>query len=340
MRSTNHSRVFAALAVALASVAALLVTLDSGAGAATARPAQSVQAAALPTGPLVPPLGTSLLGAMIVKGSRTSEPAMWDSLEAGAGNNIDMAQIMYQWGMTVPSWRESYQIQHNRTPMISWGWTKTTDINSGKYDSYIRSTATGIKALGAKVFLRWFWEMDGKANASFAVSPTAFKAAWAHIHAIFASVGATNVAWVWTPTAYGFDVGRAAQWYPGASLVDWVGADGFNWYPAVSGSAAVSFAKIYSTFYKWGIAANKPMMVGATGALETKDPMAKANWIKAIGSTVLNTYPGIRAVCYLNHTSGSYNDPNLVVHWELNTSSNSMAAWNSIAKSPVFANAR
>ena len=283
MRSTDPRRIFLAMTT-LCVVLASFACFGSTAGAATTS-SRSTQSATLPTGPLVPPAGTSLLGAMVVKGSKTSEPAMWNSIEAGAGNNVDLAQIMYQWGAAIPSWREAYQIQHGRIPMISWGWAKSTDVTSGKYDAYIRTTATGIKALGAQVFLRYFWEMDGKANAKYAVSPAAFIAAWDHIRKIFTSAGATNVVWLWTPTAYGFDVGRAAQWYPGNSQVDWVGADGFNWYPAESGVSAKSFAQIFSTFYKWGLSINKPMLVGATGALETSDPMAKANWIKAIATT-------------------------------------------------------
>jgi hypothetical protein len=329
MRSTTQIRLISAAAAALLAVAALLAPSGSGAGAATA----------LPTGPLVPKAGTSLLGVTILKGSKTSEPTTWSSLEAASGGNIDVAQSMYQWGQAVPSWRESYQLQHGRIPLISWGWVKSTDVTSGKYDSYIRSTAAGIKALGGKVFIRWFWEMDGKALASYAVSPAAYKAAWAHIHAIFVSAGATNAVWVWTPTSWGFDVGRAAQWYPGSTLVDWVGADGFNWYPERTGSTPQSFAQIFSSFYKWGLAANKPMMVAATGALENSDPMAKANWIKAMASAVTTTDPGIRAICYLDTTSSDYNNPSVVAHWEITSSTNATNAWNSIAKQAVFANA-
>ena len=337
MRSTNQFRILAVLATTLAAVSALLVALGSGAGASTAAP---VQTAALPTGPLVPPAGTALLGATITKGSKTSEPIVWSRLETATGNNIDLTQIIYTWGQTIPSWRESYQLGHGRIPLISWHGAKSTDVTSGKYDSYIRSTASGLKALGGKVFIRYFWEMDGKAFASLAVSPAAFKAAWAHIRSIFSSVGATNAVWVWSPTAYGFDAGRAAQWYPGASQVDWVAADGFNSYPGVPGSSPQTFAQIFANFYKWGLSANKPMMVAATGALETSDPMAKANWIKGIASTIQATYPGMRAVCYLDTTAGWYSDPSLTLHWELTSSANATSAWNATAKLPVFANAR
>jgi hypothetical protein len=325
-------RPFTALFAAIAVIAALLVALNSDAGASSK--------ASFPTGLLVPPAGTTLLGAAITKGSPTSEPAAWSRMEAGAGNNLDIAQVMYSWGQAIPSWRESYHLQHGRTPMIGWGFVKTTDVLSGKYDNYILKTANGIKALGQPVFLRWFWEMDSNALKSYAVNPTDYRLAWAHIRLLFTLAGATNVAWVWAPTSHGYDVGRVDQWYPGSNQVDWVAADGFDWYPAKHGAKNESFAQIFKSFYAWGVAQNKPLMVSATGALETKDPMAKATWITNMAATVATAYPGIRAISYLDTTSGDYNDPTLVVHWELGTSQNALTAWNTIARHAVFAKAR
>jgi hypothetical protein len=333
MRPTVALRKLYGVVTATALAAAVLASV------ATASAAEQSTAAALPTGRLVPPAGTSLLGALVVKGSKKTEPAAWTKLEAGAGNHVSMAQIIYSWGQTIPTWRESYHLAQGRIPFISWGWVNSTDVTAGKYDTYIRTTAEGIKALGGTVFLRWFWEMDGKALASYAVSPTAYKAAWGHIRSIFMSVGATNVVWVWTPTAYGFTVGRAAQWYPGPSQVDWIGADGFDWYPTETGAPDLSFADVFKAFYQWGLTAKKPMMAAATGAVETADPMGKANWIEGIANTIRTIDPGIRAVCYLDDTSGSYTDPSLVMHWEVDSSVNSMTAWNDIANQPLFANA-
>ena len=289
----------------------------------------------LPTGPLVPKPGTSMLGAMLVKGNHTSEPAAWNSLEASSGGHVNVAQMIYNWGDTVPSWRESYAISQGRTPMISWGGTSTTEIASGKDDTYIRSTATAIKALGGQVFLRWFWEMDGSYFAPQTGTPAEFKAAWAHIHGIFASIGATNVVWVWCPTGYGFTTGAAQTFYPGDSLVDWVAADGFNPYPVVGGSSPTSFASLFTAFNAWGTSIGKPMMIGATGVMEASDPMAKANWIRNMARTIQVLDPGIRAICYLDKPSGWYPDPSLTLHWELGSSTNAMQAWGAVARAHV-----
>ena len=296
-------------------------------------------AVTLPSGPLVPASGT-LLGSMLTKGNKTSEPAAWDSLEAMSSGNVRLAQTIAPWGDTIPTWRDTYNISKGRIPMISWGGTTTTDITAGTYDSYIRSTATAIKALGSPVFLRWFWEMDGTFFAPQAVSPAAFKAAWAHIHTIFDSVGATNAVWVWSPTAYGFTNGNAQPFYPGNDLVDWVAADGFNFYPMVPNSSPVSFANIFTAFTAWGTSVGKPMMVAATGSLENSDPMAKATWIRNMARTVQVLDPGIRAICYLDEPSGSYSNPGLTLPWQLTTSPYASQAWSDIAQQPTFANAR
>ena len=64
-----------------------------------------------------------------------------------------------------------------------------------------------------------------------------FVAAWDHIRAIFAAVGVKNAAWVWCPTANGFNPdGRAAAFYPGDNKVDWICADAYPSHRSVSTS--------------------------------------------------------------------------------------------------------
>lgn len=318
-------------------------TSESAWAAAVSQPAlYTAPTTALPAGPLVPKPGTTMLGTMLMKGNPRSEPAQWDSLEAASHGNVDVAETIYHWGaLNVPSWRDKYNVAHGRIPLISWGVGDTHDIVAGKFDSYIANTALKIKALGTQVFLRWAWEMDSAYFAPQVISPDSFKAAWAHIHAIFKSVGATNVAWVWSPTAYGFTIGHAQQYYPGNDLVDWVSADGFNSYPVVRNAKPTSFATIFSAFTAWARPLGKPMMVAATGTLEDPaDPMAKANWLRNMARTVQVLDPEIRAISYLDTPAGWYSDPSLTLHWELDSSSNAMQAWSAISQGPTFADAR
>ena len=341
--ATGFSTISAAIADGTGSAAmATSSTAESAWATAVSQPAlYTAPATTLPGGPLVPRTGTTLLGTMLMKGSLKSEPVAWNNLEAASGNNVDVAQTIYRWGAKVPSWRDKYNASQGRIPMISWGIADTHQIVAGTYDSYIVTTATRIKALGTEVFLRWAWEMDSGYFAPQAISPESFKAAWAHIHAIFASVGATNVAWVWSPTAYGYDTGKAPAYYPGDNLVDWVSADGFNAYPGVPGAKPLSFATIFTSFTAWARQLGKPMMVAATGALESDvDPMAKADWLRDMSRAVQVLDPEIRSICYLDTPAGWYSDPSLTLHWELNSSANAMQAWAAIAHGPTFADAR
>ena len=67
--------------------------------------------------------------------------------------------------------------------------------------------------------------------------PRDFVAAWQHIVKVFRSWGAYNVTWLWTINSLAGGPGQAAgrqAWWPGASYVNWVGIDGYYYYPAES----------------------------------------------------------------------------------------------------------
>ena len=285
------------------------------------------------TGPLVPATGT-LLGALLPKVVKATEQNEWNQFAADSNSQLDIAHLVYAWGLQVPTWREPWHIAHGRIPMISWGGYQTSAIINGSQDTYIRNTALGIKALGSTVFLRWFWEMDGKHFASMAGTPSQYIAAWTHIRSIFTSVGATNVAWVWAPTAYGFATGEAQKFYPGSALVDWIAADGFNSNPQY-GAPSESFASIYGHFYSWGTTTGKPMMAAAVGTVDGGVPQVKANWLNDMGNSVQVLYPRVKAIVYFNRSMDMYSDPT-VFNWQLDSSPQSMAAWKDLAAQPFF----
>src|SRR5204863_5267335 len=131
-------------------------------------------------------------------------------------------------------------------------------------------------------FLRFFHEFDGDYRRPVVHSAADFIAAWRHVHDVFVAEGATNVAWVWCPTAWKF-ISRnpwPPHYYPGNRYVDWIAADGYNWYPARSGSTWRSFRAVFADFYAWASGKGKPIMVAENGVQE--DPARrrrKANWI-------------------------------------------------------------
>lgn len=108
-------------------------------------------------------------------------------------------------------------------------------VASGVYDSDIRSYAAQVRAFRCYVVLSFGHEMNGwwYPWGLPDTTPKVFKAAWRHIHDVFAAEHVTNVIWSWDPTHQHSQLrpGRAAspagEWYPGNRYVDWIGIDGY-----------------------------------------------------------------------------------------------------------------
>ncbi|HLF41871.1 MAG TPA: glycosyl hydrolase, partial [Acidimicrobiia bacterium] len=218
--------------------------------------------------------------------------------EAALGRTQGIDHWYEPWGNVFPGWRENFAFADGRIPMISWGKVTTTEVTQGKHDTYIRARADGLKDLGRPLLLRWFWEMDGTRNVDVAVSPAAYIAAWRHIHDIFEQRGATKVAWVWCPNATAFRDGDAQPFYPGDAYVDWVCADGYNFYPD-AGRSYESFESKFTAFHDWAVAQGKPAMAGEWGSQEM-EPGQRAEWITDAREAVKDRLTGIMAMVYFH----------------------------------------
>jgi hypothetical protein len=249
------------------------------------------------------------------------------SLEADIGRRLDIAQLFYKWNGSFPGWWETWNLDSGRIPLIAWAGHDTNAINSGSQDAWIRARADALKALGRPVFLRWGSEMDGTVNASWSRSPSAFVAAWQRIVSIFRSQGATNVSWAWCPTANGFRIGTAQQYYPGDTYVDWICSDGYNWAPGRPGDPWRSFAEVFQNFYDWGTARGKPLLVAEYGVQE-RAPGEKAAWFAAARDTLATRFTNIRAVVYFD-TLRDYD-------WRVRTSASSLSAFGAMGRDPHF----
>jgi hypothetical protein len=198
-------------------------------------------------------------------------------------------------------WREERRdVARGRVPLITWDVRaegQAADINDGVHDALIREKARAIAALDGPVLLRWGAEMSGGRYGP----PAEYIAAWRRIQGIFADRGADNVEWVWCPTAWSFVTDTARPYYPGDANVDWICADGFNWYPAMP--PWKSFTKIFEAFYEWGSRRGKPLMIGETGVMEDpEDPGRKAEWFRSIAGE-LRAMPAIKAFVYFHSVS-------------------------------------
>lgn len=246
------------------------------------------------------------------------------------GRKLAIDQLFKPWNSQPPVAMAQWDISQGLIPMISWSGPVTSQVTSGSYDGLIRTWAQQLRDLHSPVLLRWFWEMDLSSNASRAVSPASYIAAWRHIHDIFASVGATNVEWVWCPDASAFN-GQAQQFYPGSDYVDWVGADGYNWAP--KRGRWRTFAQIFGNFYQWGVSSGKPLIIPEFGAIEGQ-PGQKAAWIRQAGQEIQSSFPDLRAVVYFDDNHQNFN---MDFNWRLDSSPSAMEAFRALAAQPYFA---
>jgi beta-mannanase len=249
------------------------------------------------------------------------------NFESQLGRKLDIVHYFYRWGTIFPTWRERWDLAGGRIPLISWAGYDTDAIRWGRQDAVIRARADGVKGLGQPVFLRWLWEMDGRRARCYVTSPSSFIAAWRHIWTIFHDRGATNAAFVWCPTDWGWVTGNPARYYPGDGYVDWLCADGYNWAPGKPGAPWASFVSIVTPFYTWAKGKGKPIMIGEYGCQERR-PGDKAHWVDSARNAMETRFPKIRAVVYFDQLKD--------YDWRIHTSGSSFFAFKRMGRDPYF----
>ena len=262
----------------------------------------------LPGGPLVPATGTTYLGAYVNPTGSGSTPKQTAAFETQIGRPLAYNMHFYGWKEYFPKGEDSDDVAHGRVPLIAWNCGDSdANVAAGKDDAIITLAAQRLKKFGSPVFVRWFWEMnldetnnpprtqcyDTKtdlANGYF--SPTQYIAAWNRIHQIFVAQGATNVVWLWcVANAHG----GPAQYYPGDSVVDWVGMDDYD----------TNDVSLYDTLYilsnELGQFQQKPFMITETGAHAAN----QSTFLVGAAAELKSQFPQARAIGYLD-SQGSF----------------------------------
>jgi len=225
-------------------------------------------------------------------------------LQRTLGYPLTIVHHYRPWSIT--SYRiDTSALAHRQIPMISWspgGTTTAAEFTSGSQDALITRTARDIKALHKKIFVRLAYEMDQpRGHPRYIGTPSEFVPAWRHVVRIFHRVGAKNARFVWCAIAANFKTGHAQAYYPGDRFVNWIAADGYNWYPAKPKWAG--YRSIFSSFYHWAKRHGKPLMIAETGSME--DPHAagrKAHWLMRARKGV-HAHGHIKAVVYFDSVS-------------------------------------
>lgn len=259
------------------------------------------------------------------------------TFESQIGRKLAINQHYYSWTNTFPSGLEQWDVASGRIPLVSWDGTTLSSITSGSQDSIIRARAAGLRGLGAPVFLRWGWEMNGNwypwsgtANNTSGQydGPAKYIAAWQRIHDLFTAEGATNVAWVWCPNNESVPNSAWNSWrnyYPGDAYVDWVCIDGYNWGTSRSWSSWTSFKALMSGVYN-DYAARKPIMIGETSSTEVGG--GKADWIAQAASDIKTQMPAIKAFVWFHVLKEE--------DWRADSSGSALLAYRTMGSDPYF----
>jgi Glycosyl hydrolase family 26 len=230
-------------------------------------------------------------------------------------------------------------------PMITWEpWDYTKGLNQpayrlsriagGAFDSYVRSWATGLKAWGKPVILRFAQEMNAWSYPWCATTngnkPSDYVAAWRRVRTIFSDSGVTNVAWHWCPNIDWLGSGEVPfdQVFPGDSYVDAVGVDGYNGGTALPWGGWQSFAAIFGySVQQLRALTSKPIVIGETASAEAGG--SKAAWVTEMLDTALpQKFPDIRAVIWFSEAKET--------DWRMQSSTASLDAFRSGLAGPYY----
>jgi hypothetical protein len=244
---------------------------------------------------------------------------------------------------------EATELAAGRVPMISWRGTsggvldpnRAAKIAAGNFDGLLAQAADAMKALRGPVLLRFNWEMDqGPGQRQYIGEPAQFISAWRHMHNVFASVGATNVGWVWCPDYADNPASAWNHWthyYPGDAYVDWVCADGYNHGTVDSWSHWQTIHELFAmpprnqTSTVYADYPSKPFMVGETGSVEQGG--SKASWFTD-GTSYFKSYmPRVKAFVYFERGATAA-EPTF--NWLVESSQSSLDAYRSVGASSYF----
>ena len=206
-----------------------------------------------------------------------------------------------------------------------------TSIANGSYDSSLIAWAQAAKSYGKPFLFRWNWEMNGtwfNWGAQARANPAAYVAAWKRFHAIVQAQGATNVTWVWCPSAVWSTSTPLASLYPGDAYVDWTCVDGYNFgtIPMKIDSWKSFYTVMKPTYDQLlTLAPSKPILIGETGSTEWGG--SKSAWITDMLKTQLPlNFPKIRALAWFNwniyENGGTYD-------WQIESSASAQSAFAS-----------
>lgn len=301
----------------IASAVVLATALIAGVGVTA-----SAEASPADAGDILVPAQGALLGHYYGAGSIADT-------DARIGRKPAIHLTYYNWG---DDWASSSttasDFADGRIPLVNWEpfGVDFDDIISGGLDATIAARADEAAGIGQKFFLDFAAEMNEDEGWG-GHDPAKYIGAWHHIHDLFIAHGATNVVWAWCPNVTDSDgAPPAMDYYPGDGYVDWVGVDGYNRGTSDPNFPWQSFHDVFAGIYPQLAATGKPIIIGEMASDEVGGD--KPQWIDDVVPTLKNDFPQIKAVIWF--------DIDKERHWQINSSPESLAAYQRMAQDPYF----
>lgn len=225
------------------------------------------------------------------------------------------------------------------------GFYMINDLLAGKYDAYIDSFAIGAKTFNDPVLIRFLHEFNGNwyvwggfKNGAKNGGPEKVKKVWCYVVDRFRKIGADNVEWLWTPHGPSTDRSEeewnhVSNYWPGNEYVDWIGLDGYNFFPKDPWggirpyrSFDDCFRQLYDDCAKLG---PQPMMIAEFGCGEFEhETYSKPGWMKDAFTKMKTEYPRVKIFTWFNI---------LKEHdWRVNSSDSTLNTFKSLMKDPYF----
>jgi hypothetical protein len=269
------------------------------------------------------------------RGSESRDAAVL-RLESQIGRQLKIDHDYTKWDSPIPMAPQQWDKAAGRIPFINWNARRQNGtvvrwsaIANGSQDAWIRARAQAFRTFAYPVYLTFHHEPEN--DLSTFGTTADYVAAFRHVVTVFRQEGVTNVAFVWTMMADTFNPSPPVDptsLYPGDSYVDFIGADGYNWYPGRHSATWRSFAQIFMNVRAFALAHGKPWMAVETGVQEKSgDPGAKAQWYRdALATAAL--WPDLKAFMYFNSDT--------VYPWWVDSTSTSLSAFRTIAHASWF----
>jgi beta-mannanase len=266
--------------------------------------------------------------------------------------------------------REQLQVikDYGALPLVYWmPWGQPYDvfngdwpayaldtIIAGKYDDYIAAWGDSMKAWGKAVLVAFAPEMNGDlypwagdnnggpmlagyGDPTLPDGPERFVAAYRHVTDLVRSHGAKNVSWVFAPAALNFadEWNAFSSYYPGDSLVDWLGMVAFGYTP--EDEEWISFDSLVGPAYAQleSLNTSKPMMLAKWGQAETGDPTigSKPAWLDTAFTQIKAAYPRLKAaVCWEENVIPDPEDPETYYDYRIESSDSALTTYTNGVK--------